>query len=115
MKAIYVLSNMIIALFSFWGSAYLLSQETYTLHGRSNPDSVTEFSGLSLYLLAASLFFLGAFAFAIARAWLNGSLHIPTSKQLKANPAYQGQVFIRFWYLVVPVFILLTAAFWLAG
>ena len=114
MNVLRIVLNGVLAVFCVWGGAYLLWQESYFLHDRWHPETGTYFSGVSLYLLAAGLFLLGAFAAAVALAWLRGTIPMPGRRELRPHPAYKGQILVRFWYLVVPALVLIPGSFLLA-
>lgn len=115
MNSIRIALNGTLTVLLIWGGMYLLMQDSFYLRDRWHPEAGTTFSGVSLYLLAGSLFCFGAFAAAVALAWVKGSLLLPTRKELRAQPTYQGQIIIRYWYIIVPAFILLLGSFLLAS
>lgn len=84
------------------------------MQDRWHPETGTFFSGMPLYLLAFGLFFLGAFAVAVARAWMTGVMPLPDPERSRSHPDYKGRIIIRYWYFVVPALILVLSAFMLA-
>lgn len=113
-NAIRILLNGLVATLCFSGGAYLIWSGEYFLRGRWQPQAGSFFSGLSLYLLALGLFFLGSFGAAVALAWIKGTLRMPESRIHGPHPTYQGEVILRFWYLVLPALGLVLLAFALA-
>lgn len=114
MNAFRILVNGLIAALCFSGGIYLIWTGEYFLRGRWQPQAGSFFSGLSLYLLAFGLFFLGSFAAAVALAWIKGTLPVPESHFRGPHPTYKGKIIVRFWYLVLPAFGLVLLAFALA-
>ena len=84
------------------------------MQDRWHPETGTYFSGTPLYFLAFGLFFLGAFAAAVARAWMTGAIPLPDPGRTRPHPDYKGRIIIRYWYFVVPALILVLGAFMLA-
>lgn len=115
MNSLRILLNICLALVLVWGGIYLLGQETYHLHERWHRGPGTDFSGMSLRLLALSLFSFAAFAAAVARAWIKGIIPMPDPHEPRPHPTYKGQIIVRYWYFVVPGFLLMLSAFILAN
>jgi hypothetical protein len=67
-----------------------------------------------LYLLAFGLFFLGAFAAAVARSWMIGAIPPPDPRRGRPRPDYKGRIIARYWYLLAPALILVLGAFMVA-
>ncbi|HET9034357.1 MAG TPA: hypothetical protein VFN25_15815 [Dokdonella sp.] len=114
MNAIRILANGILAFICLWGGVYLLGRESFFLRDRGHPQVGILFSGVSLTLLAFALFLIAAFAAAIALAWIRGALPMPGRRVIRPHPAYQGQIIVRYWYLVVPALILIVTSVMLA-
>jgi len=114
MNTIRVLLNGVLTFFCFSGGAYLLERGSFFLRDRWNPETGTYFSGMPLYLLAFGLFFLGAFAAAVALAWMRGTIPMPDPGNISSHPVYKGLVILRYWYFVVPALVLVISAFMLA-
>lgn len=102
MNGLRLLINIVLAAVCAWGGIYLLGQDSYYLHDRWHRVPGTTFSGMSLYLLAASLFCLSAFSIAVARAGLAGTLPMLNPQSLEIHPNYKGQLLTLYWYFVVP-------------
>lgn len=111
MSAARVLFNGVIALVCFGAGIYLLAQDSFFLHDRWHPETGTLFIGMTLYMLAAGLLLLGAFSAAVGLAWARGSLALPDQHDIPVDPSYQGKILVRFWYLLVPAFVLILVAF----
>ena len=114
MNVIRILINIVLALSCLWGGVYLLAQPSFFLRDRWQSEFGTYFSGVSLYLLAGSLFFLSAFVFAVTQAWIRGIVPMPNHTQLQPHSAYKGQLIMRYWYFLLPAFVMLTGGFVLA-
>ncbi len=114
MNTVRIVLNGALALFCFSGGAYLLELGSFFLRDRWHPEAGTYFSGASLYLLALSLFFLGAFAAAVMRGWVRGTIPMPDPGTIRPHPAYKGQIILHYWYFIIPALILVLSAFMLA-
>ncbi len=110
MNTIRILLNGIATFFCAWAGAYLLALDSYFLRGRYQSEFGTLYSGLSLYLLAFSLFFFAAFSASVAIAWQNGSLTMPDPKKLRPDFSHTGKIIVHSWYFALPAFLLLIAA-----
>jgi heme/copper-type cytochrome/quinol oxidase subunit 2 len=109
-----VILNIVLALLLLSGGAYLLGQRSFFLSDRWSPESGTLFHGVTLYLLAFGLIFLGVFAGAVAYCWIRGVLAMPDRNAIRPHPAYKGAMIVRFWYLVLPAVLFILLAFSLA-
>lgn len=114
MTALRILLNGILTLICFSGGAFLLERGSFFLQDRWHPETGTYFSGVPLYLLAFGLFFLGAFAAAVARAWIRGAIPLPDPDISRPHLDYKGRIIFRYWYFVVPALILVLSSFMLA-
>lgn len=114
MRIMSIAVNGILAALLCSGGVYLLGQESYFQRDRWNPEIGTYLTGLPLNLLALSMFLFAAFAAAVMLAWIRGSIPMPDRRESSRHSHYQGQILARFWYLVIPAFALLVAAFMLA-
>lgn len=106
--------NLLLAALCFAGAVYLVSAGRFFLLDRWTRGMGTLFSGLSLYMLAGGAFALGAFAGAVALEWMRGTLPMPGAEEVRPHPAYKGRIIVRYWFLVIPAFLLVTGAFLLA-
>jgi hypothetical protein len=109
-----MLLNGVVAFCCFSGGVSLLARGSFFLRDRWHPEAGTYFSGVPLYLLAFGLFFLGAFAVAVARAWMMGAIPLPDPRRGRPRPDYKGRMIARYWYIVAPALILVLGAFMLA-
>jgi heme/copper-type cytochrome/quinol oxidase subunit 2 len=109
-----VILNILLALLLLSGGAYLLGQRSFFLSDRWSPESGTLFHGVTLYLLAFGLIFLGIFAGAVAYCWIRGILPMSDRNAIRPHPAYKGAMIVRFWYLVLPAILFILAALFLA-
>lgn len=114
MNKLRVILNIVLALLLFSGSAYLLGQHSFFLSNRQNPAIGTLFHGVTLYLLASGLIFLGTFASAVAYCWIRGTLPTPERNTVRPHPAYKGAMIVRFWYLVLPAALFILLALFMA-
>ena len=111
MNTIRTLLNVVLAFVCFSGGGYLIERGSFFLRDRWHPEIGTYFSGVPLYFLAFGLFFLGAFALAVALAWMRGTIPMPDKRSIRPHPVYKGKIIVRYWYLVVPALILVIGAF----
>jgi hypothetical protein len=109
-----VILSIVLALLLLSGGAYLLGQRSFFLSDRWSPETGTLFHGVTLYLLAFGLIFLGAFAGAVAYCWIRGILPMPDRNAIRPHPAYKGAMIVRFWYLVLPAVLFIVLALFLA-
>ena len=111
MNTIRTLLNGVLAFCCFAGGGYLLERGSFFLRDRWHPETGTYFSGVPLYCLAFGLFFLGAFAAAVALAWMRATIPMPDKRSIRPHPVYKGQLIVRYWYFVIPALILVLSAF----
>ncbi len=114
MNLLRILINIVLTIFCFSSGIYLLGRRSFLLHIPSFPQGGTRFAGAPLYLLAFGLLFLGAFAAAVLLAWLKGTLPMPGPWEIRPHPAYKGRILVRYWYFVLPAFVLLISALLMA-
>jgi hypothetical protein len=114
MNTIRIVLNGALTFLCFSGGAYLLERGSFFLRDRWHPQTGTHFSGVPLYLLAFGLFSLGAFAAAVALAWIRGTISMPDRGKIRPHPVYKGQILLRYWYFVVPALVMVVMAFMLA-
>lgn len=107
-------ANVVLAVVLVAAAVYLLAAGRLFLPARWHPQTGTLFTGLSLYLLAAGLLALAAFASAVARARLRGDLPPPPQVAMRPPPDYKGLILARYGYLVATALACLLAAFLLA-
>lgn len=105
-----LLTNLVLATVLTGAGVVLLTRESWSLPAKNDPGHALLFHGASLYLLAAALFTLAAFALAVARDRLAGK--IPEGSV--SHPADKGRILARFWYLVATALLCLALAFALA-
>ena len=111
MNTIRMLLNGVLAVLCFSGGGYLLERGSFFLRDRWHPETGTYFAGVPLYFLAFGLFFLGAFAAAVALAWMRGTIPMPDKRDIRPHPVDKGQIIVRYWYFVGPALILVFSAF----
>lgn len=100
-----VMMNLLLIAFLVWAGVYLCLQDAYFLRHKMQPERGHSFSGLSLYLLASSLFLLASFSAVTLRAALKNP------QLLRTDRTYQGTIIVRYWYLLLPAMVVLIAAF----
>lgn len=88
-------------------------QESYYLGQRYSDEPGITFTGVSLTLLAASMFFLAVFITAVTRGWLNGEIPMP-HQDSRNREDYQGAILVRYWYWFLPIFIFMAMAYYMA-
>lgn len=108
MNTLRIATNFVLATALFIGAAYLAGQQSIA------PGDELKFSGASLYMLAASMAFLGLFAAAVGYGWATGAIEMPNPDKMYVNPKYKKALLERFWYLLLPAVILFTTAIFLA-
>ena len=113
MNRVRIAINIALGLALFYGAIYLLQQDSYFLRERWRIPSPmgTLFAGTALYLLAAGLALMGAFAAAIAYGWISGKVAMPDAEDAIVHPAYKGTLLVRYWYLVLPALGCILLAF----
>ncbi len=113
MNSLRIILNIVLAIVLLSGGVYLLGQDSFFLNDR-NPEEGTLFQGAALYSLASGLFLLGVFAGIVAYSWVKGNLPMPDRNTIRPHPSYMGTLIVRFWYLILPVIVLIPMSFLLA-
>lgn len=114
MRVVRIVVNALLATLLCSGGVYLLRQESHFLRNRWNPEIGTYLTGLPLSLLALSLFLLAAFCAAVMVGWIRGTIPMPDRRENSRHSHDQGEILARFWYLLIPAFVMIVIAFTLA-
>lgn len=112
MHQIRIAANIALAGLLIVAGLHLLSIDAYALRGLL-------FTGLSRYLLSASLLLMAGFSGAVAWGWVRGTIAKPPPSLVFfdptfVDPVYKGALVVKYWYLVAPALVLLVAAVVLA-
>ena len=101
MNSFRIMMNILLSGILIAAGLYLLSTDSYSLHGML-------FIGTSKYLLSAALLFMAGFGGMIAWGWITGSIPKPPASTFwldptYVDPGYKGKLIARYWYVVLPV------------